>query len=169
MDARRLLRIYLQDHFAAAGAGVALARRVHAANAEGAFGQELWRLAEEVAADRWTMAEVLRSLDVEPSLVKGAVARVAESVSRAKPNGRLAGYSPLSRVLELETLAAGITAKAALWRSLDLALGRRRGDIDFRALHRSALDQARRAEQLRAEAARLAFAQPSVHAERTAA
>jgi hypothetical protein len=165
----RLLRIYLQDHFAASQAGVALARRVYAANAEGAFGQELWRLSEEVAADRWTLAQVLRRLDVEPSALKGAAARVSELLSRGKPNGRLTGYSPLSRVLELEALAAGITAKAALWRSLEVALGGRLGEIDFRALHGSALEQARRAEQLRVEAARLAFEQPSTRVERPAA
>jgi hypothetical protein len=161
----RLLRIYLQDHFAASHAGVAAARRVHAANSQGAFGRELWRLAEEVSADRWTLAEVLRRLDVEPSLLKGTVARIGEQVSRAK----LAGRSPLGRVLELEALAAGMTAKAALWRSLEVALGGRLGEIDFRALHRSALDQARRAEQLRVEAARIAFAQPAAETERTAA
>jgi hypothetical protein len=165
----RLLRIYLQDHFAASDAGVALARRVHAANAEGAFGRELWRLAEEVAADRWTLAEVLRRLDVEPSVLKGAAARISERLARGKPNGRLTGYSPLSRVLELEALAAGITAKAALWRSLEVTLGGRLGDIDFRELHRSAVEQARRAEQLRVEAARLAFEQPAAPAQRSAA
>ena len=165
----RLLRIYLQDHFAASQAGVSLARRVHAANPEGTFGRELWRLAEEIAADRWTLAEVLRRLDVEPSLLKGATARLFERLSRAKPNGQLTGYSPLSRVLELEALVAGVTAKAALWRSLEVTLGGRLGDVDFRALHRSALDQARRAEQLRVEAARSAFGERSPNTARTAA
>ena len=33
-------------------------------------------------------------------------------------NGRLLGYSPLSRVVELEGLVIGVYAKMALWRSL---------------------------------------------------
>jgi hypothetical protein len=36
-----------------------------------------------------------------------------------KPNGQLRGYAPLSRLLELETLLAGINGKGALWRALE--------------------------------------------------
>jgi hypothetical protein len=35
-----------------------------------------------------------------------------------KLNGQLRGYSPLSRVLELESLAVGIAGKEALWKAL---------------------------------------------------
>ena len=37
---------------------------------------------------------------------------------RLKPNGELFAPPALSRLIELETLSAGITGKAALWRSL---------------------------------------------------
>jgi hypothetical protein len=38
-------------------------------------------------------------------------------------NGRLLGYSPLSRLIELELLELGVHGKLALWRSLQ-RLGR---------------------------------------------
>ena len=154
----RLLRTYLQDHHAAAGAGVALARRARDANRAGPFGRELARLADEIAADRETLERVMDELGVPASRAKDGLAVAAERVARLKPNGRVRSYSPLSRVLELEALVSGITAKAALWRSLEVTLGGRVGGVDLRALHAAALDQARRAEELRVEAARIAFA-----------
>ena len=39
-------------------------------------------------------------------------------MGRLKPNGQLTGYSPLSRVVELEGLALGMTGKLALWKAL---------------------------------------------------
>ena len=41
-----------------------------------------------------------------------------EKVGRLKPNGQLTGYSPLSRVVELEGLALGVTGKLGLWKAL---------------------------------------------------
>ena len=46
---------------------------------------------------------------------------------RLKPNGQLTGYSPLSRVVELEGLALGITGKLALWKALRELWTRSRG------------------------------------------
>ena len=40
------------------------------------------------------------------------------SSGRLKPNGQLTGYSPLSRLVELEGLSLGITGKLGLWRAL---------------------------------------------------
>jgi hypothetical protein len=55
-----------------------------------------------------------------------------EIASRLKANGRLIGYSPLSRVLELEGLIMGITGKLEMWRSLQaIENGSRIGGVDF--------------------------------------
>ena len=43
---------------------------------------------------------------------------IAEVVGRLKTNGHLREYSPASRMIELEMLAAGITTKRNLWRAL---------------------------------------------------
>ncbi len=57
-------------------------------------------------------------LGVSRDRFKPIGAWVAEKVGRLKPNGQLRGYSPLSRVLELEGLAMGITGKKGLWEGL---------------------------------------------------
>ena len=57
-------------------------------------------------------------LGFRASKPKAAVAWVGEKVGRLKLNGQIRGYSPLSRVLELEALAVGVRGKLALWESL---------------------------------------------------
>ena len=64
------------------------------------------------------LESIMRVLHIEPSPIKPAVGAVGEVASRLKRNGRMFGYSPLSRLIELETLAAGIESKRNLWRSL---------------------------------------------------
>ena len=60
----------------------------------------------------------MASLGCQIDHVKLAVGWTAEKLARLKPNGRVFGYSPLSRLLELEALAGGIRGKRALWQSL---------------------------------------------------
>ena len=60
----------------------------------------------------------MEHLGVGENRVKVPIAWAAEKLGRLKPNGQLTGYSPLSRLVELEGLALGVTGKLALWRSL---------------------------------------------------
>lgn len=117
MDA--LLAIYLRDHHAAGRAGSALAQRV-ASNATlpAERRAELSEVAREVAEDLAMLESVMAALRVDPSVFKDRVALAVERLGRLKLNGRLVSRSPLSTVLELEALLAGITAKAAMWRAL---------------------------------------------------
>ncbi len=57
-------------------------------------------------------------LGVTENRVKMPIAWAAEKVGRLKPNGQLTGYSPLSRLIELEGPRARGDGKLALWRSL---------------------------------------------------
>lgn len=131
----RYLPIYLNDHLAGATVGVELARRVHASNRDNeAMAAALGRIAAEIEADRKTLEDVLERLGVSRDPLKPRAAWLLERLGRLKPNGQLRGYSPLSRVLELEGLAMGITGKLDLWRTLGgLELGVRAG-VDFDAL-----------------------------------
>lgn len=113
-----LLAIYLNDHLAAATGGRELARRAAASNRSSDYGPFLKRLAEEIAEDRESLLLIMHVLDVRVDPVKVMVGWGAEKVGRLKLNGRLLGYSPLSRLIELETLGVGLYAKLALWRSL---------------------------------------------------
>jgi len=60
----------------------------------------------------------VRALGADISPAKPALAWVAEKAGRLKLNGRLRGYSPLSRLIELEGLETGVAAKRSLWQSL---------------------------------------------------
>jgi hypothetical protein len=128
----RYLAIYLNDHLAGATVGVELARRGHASNrGDSAFGEPLGWICKEIEEDRATLEQVIDRLGFSRSRVKPAGAWVAEKLGRLKLNGRLRGYSPLSRVLELEGLLIGITGKMALWETLAELEGVERLGIDF--------------------------------------
>lgn len=96
--------------------------------------------------------------DVRRQQTRLSLARLTELATRLKPNGRLVGYSPLSRVLELEGLTIGIKGKLGLWRSLE-TLDHDSGvpDLDYTALATRAKDQRDRVEELRVRAAREAL------------
>lgn len=108
------LAIYLNDHLAGATGGLELARRVARENPDGQLGESLRRLATEIEEDREQLLRIMEALDVGRDRIKVAGGWAAEKAGRLKPNGRLFGYSPLSRVIELEGLIAGVNAKLAL-------------------------------------------------------
>jgi hypothetical protein len=156
----RLLGIYLNDHLAGATAGSALARRALANNRGTQLGTVLERVAAEIEEDRRELLRVMRLLDVEPGTVKRGLALAAERIGRLKLNGQLTGYSPLSRVVELEGLVIGIEGKKSLWLNLrdGAKLGARLEGVDLdRLIARAERQQAALAAE-RAEAGHLAFA-----------
>jgi hypothetical protein len=156
-EVSNMLRTYLQDHHAGSTAGLELARRAAGSNAESEYGPELARLADEIEADRDALDEVMSHLGVKPSTVKDAAGWTAEKLGRLKPNNSLVGYSPLSRVVELEGLMIGVTGKLALWESLRTTVGATLDGIDFDQLGTRAADQRSRLEALRKRAAAEAF------------
>jgi hypothetical protein len=156
----RLLAIYLNDQLALGVAGRELARRAERENAGTELGAFLQRLALDVTEDVDTLERIMKRLDLPLSSVKPPLALVAERVARLKPNGRVRGYSPLSRLLELESLALGLEGKKVLWSNLrDLAgVNGRLDDIDFEALIERARRQRDELEPHRVEAGRIALA-----------
>jgi hypothetical protein len=159
---RKRLRIFLQDHLAAATAGLELAKRTRGANEGTDYGEPLARLADEIEADRRALEATLVDLGFGPDRPKNLGAWAGEKVGRLKLNGQLKGYSPLSRVLELEGLIAGISAKLSLWRILvEVAAEEPRLDTDhLRRLIDRGEAQRRTVEELRTLAAREAFLGP---------
>ena len=152
-----LLRTYLQDHHAGSTVGVELARRTAGANQDTEFGEALARIADEIAEDRESLERVMERLGVKPHRVKDAGGWVAEKLGRLKPNNRLLGYSPLSRVIELEGLLIGVTGKLALWEALRDSVGDSLDGVDFVALGDRARDQRAGLEDMRRRAAVEAF------------
>ena len=154
-NSEKLLAIYLNDHLAGATAGVELARRLRASNRDEPFAQALEDLCAEIETDYSSLESAMERLGVPRGKLKPAAAWAGEKLGRLKPNGQARGYSPLSRVLELEILTIGITGKLRLWAALD----RSRGDqgIDFKRLAERARQQRDKVEELHREAVTLAF------------
>lgn len=119
------------------------------------------RLCEEIEADRDTLERVMEELGVGKDHLKPAAAWLAEKLGRLKPNGQLRGYSPLSRLVELEGLYIGISGKSRLWKVLDGTASGRLPGTDFAALGARADAQRTEVEQLQEEAARLAISSPT--------
>jgi hypothetical protein len=155
---RKLLAIYLNDHLAGATAGVELARRSESANRGSDFGSFLHELGVEIESDRRELADLMGRLGIAQDRLKVAAAWTAEKVGRLKPNGALTGYSPLSRVLELEALSGGVEAKLSLWRALgELSADARLGDFDSERFIERARSQLEGLERHHRHAARLAL------------
>jgi hypothetical protein len=153
---RRLLAIYLNDHLAGATLGMELALRAARENTGSELGNFLEEvLLPEIRDDRQTLERLMGRLGIEPSRPKVAAAWAAEKVGRLKLNGELTRYSPLSRLLELEGLTAGIEGKRALWLALEATVGSGGAveGFDFRALADRAESQRKRLETHRLAAA----------------
>lgn len=151
--ANRFLSIYLNDHLAGATVGVELARRIRAGNRDDAeLGRPISDLCGEIEADRDTLERVMRQLGIRRDPLKVKAGWLAEKAGRLKLNGQLRGYSPLSRVIELEGLCLGITGKIEIWRTLRRALGGEWSGFDFVALEERALRQREVADDLQSRA-----------------
>lgn len=115
----RPLAIYLQDHLAGATAGAELAHRARDSNEDEAeLGDFLKTLARQIDEDRGVLIEMMDHLGIDRSRVKISGAWVGERLGRLKLNGQLTGYSPLSRLIELEGLTIGVAGKRSLWQNL---------------------------------------------------
>ena len=135
--------------------GVELARRALKENRENDYGRFLAALAGDIAQDRRTLIELMERLAIPRSKVKVPAAWALEKVGRLKLNGRIRGYSPLSRLIEFEGLAGGIEAKRAMWLTLlkIQANDERLRDFGLESLAARAGDQRQRLEPHRLAAA----------------
>jgi hypothetical protein len=156
----RRLAIYLNDHLAGSVVGTELAKRALRENRGSSFGELLEWLLRQILEDQATLQRLMAELGVSESRLKRALALALERVGRLKLNGQLTGYSPLSRLVELEGLMLGVTGKRALWIALQEIAGTepRLREFDFDELRRRAEEQLATLERLRIEAARLALA-----------
>jgi len=113
-----LIHIYLNDHLAGATAALEVARRSRASNSGNHFGSFLASLVTELEEDQNALEDIMDRLGVRRNPAKQAGAWLAEKVGRLKLNGRIMGYSDLSRLIELEGLTMGIEGKLSLWCNL---------------------------------------------------
>src|SRR3982751_4422305 len=116
------LAIYMNDQLALGVLWREIARRSARSNHGTETGAAVGRVAHAIAEDVATFERMMRELKIPKAHAKPVLAMVGERVGRLKPNGRLRGYSPLSRFEELDVLVMGIDGKVVLWQNLrDLA------------------------------------------------
>lgn len=118
MGSRKLLGIYLNDHTAAAVGGIELVRRTLKNNRGTALGDYLQTMEDELKEDQQILKKLLAKVGISESRIKQGAMWVAEKIGRLKLNGQLTGYSPLSRVYDLEGLQMAVTGRIALLRGL---------------------------------------------------
>jgi hypothetical protein len=154
------LRIYMNDQLALGILWREVARRAQRANTGTDLGEALASVAAGIAQDVDTFEAIMRRLEIPRSRVKPSLAVAAERLGRLKLNGRVLGYSPLSRFEELDFLIMGIDGKKTLWANLrDLAgVAVRLPDVDFDQLIERAQDQRSQLEPFHARAGREALA-----------
>lgn len=115
---QKLLSVYLNNHLTGATGGVELFRRAAQQHSGSPRGEELGRLTAEVEADRLTLLDLMSRLDVAENKAISSLGWAGEKLGRLKPNGYLVRRSPLSDVLELESLRVAIAGKHAGWQVL---------------------------------------------------
>ncbi|SEG66227.1 hypothetical protein SAMN04489712_108174 [Thermomonospora echinospora] len=150
-----VLGIYLNDHLIGATGGTELAKRIAKAHRGTPAGPELDRLATEVAEDRRELMGMMTALGVPIRRYKVLIGWLGEKLGRLKPNGRLLRRSPLSSVIEFETMRLGVEGKRSAW-SLLRRLAERDRRLDAARLDRlleRAERQSRLLEEMRVRAA----------------
>lgn len=153
-DPHHWLGIYLNDHLAGVTARMELARRVAGSHQDAEHRKRLAGLAADIAADRQSLLQLMRSVGVPARGRKIVAGWMTEKATRLKPNANVLIRSPLRDLIELEALYLGIQGKAARWRVL-LAASSSDGLLDqhqLRVLLDRAGDQLAIVEELRIQA-----------------
>jgi hypothetical protein len=150
------LTIYLQSHHAATMAAVEHCRRMAEENEGTEFEEGMARFVKEFERERRELRGVLDALKVEPSLLKMGTAWAGEKINRLGMIGKLSGYSALGRVMDLETLWAGVQTRIGLWRMLRLLQTDypQLDSFDFEKLEKQSWNQLERLLELHTAAAK---------------
>ena len=152
---KKLLGIYINDHLAGHVAGLELARRTASSNEGTDLGHFLKGFVDDLEQEKQVIEQALESVDSDPARIKMMAAWIAEKAGRLKLNGQVTGYSPLSRVLEVEAMGNGVASKIDLWKTL-LRVGVQTG-ADLSALIERAEAQRTELETQRQQALSEAF------------
>ncbi len=154
----RLLAIYLDDHVAVVVGTRELVKRMLGQTRDEAIRSFLEELQPELEHSERELTRALEELGRRPSIAKRTAAWLAEKAGRIKPNGNISGYSPLTRVVELEYLATALELERSCWRTLHAAAPQlARPDGAFAAEAKRVEQRLQLADDLRQEAAEAAL------------
>lgn len=148
---------YLNDHMA--GSVVAIELLEYLESAHETMRPIVADIRADIEADRRELESLMLRQRVTVSRSRKAVAWLAEKMTELKLRVDDSSGGPLRRLEALETVALGIEGKRALWRTLAALAPVRPGlrGVDYESLERRAVEQRRRVETLRMDAARAAL------------
>lgn len=112
------LGIYLNDHLAVLAGAEELVDRSLQSNRGTPLGEFLQSLLDSIREDRNALESLMDEREVKQNWAKTGGAWLAERVGRLKLNGELTGYSPLSRLVEIEGIGLALEARRAFWATL---------------------------------------------------
>jgi hypothetical protein len=126
------------------------------------LGDFLERIGPELEADREGIERAMELLGVRRDPFKRGFGWSAEKLGRLKLNGQLTGYSPLSRLVELEGMNAIVNGNLAAWQSLQMTVGDELAELGLPDRIKRCESQRAELERFRMEAAREALAEEPV-------
>ena len=115
---KQLLTIYLSDHLAGATGAVQRLSRMYSQYTDLDMHAELVTLTSQIMQDRTVLLDIIERVGVRPQRLKLVAGRFGEVLGRLKRNGRVWSRSPLTPLVEIEAIHAGVAAKLSLWQSL---------------------------------------------------
>ncbi len=116
---QKLLTVYLSDHLAGATGAIQRLTQMTSQDAHLSVREELIALTSEVRDDRSVLLGMIRKIGVQPQRHKAVAGRFGEVLGRLKRNGRVWSRSPLTPLIEIEAIQAGVAGKLSLWQSLE--------------------------------------------------
>ncbi len=115
---KQLLTIYLSDHLTGATGAVQRLSQMTSQHTDLDMHAELVTLTSQIKQDRAVLLDIIERVGVRPQRHKLVAGRFGEALGRVKRNGRVWSRSPLTPLVEIEAIQAGVAAKLSLWQSL---------------------------------------------------
>jgi hypothetical protein len=153
------LATYLHDHLAGSVVALELLEHLEKAHAGSELAPFFARLRADIAADQDQLKGLMGRLDVSVGSLRSAVAWFAEKAGRLKLRMDDSSGGEFRLLEGCELIAIGIDGKRALWLALaevSAAVPQLRGP-DYDRLVARAVEQRRRIEPVRLDAARAAL------------
>jgi hypothetical protein len=153
------LGTYLNDHLAGATAALELMQHLEKVQVDTAMKSFLAELRREVTEEREELVALMHRLQIEQSPTRKAMGWFAEKMARLKLQLDDATGGELRLFEALEFLVIGLEGKRALWEAL-AAVAEEQPELqgtNYTGLIQHSKAQHRRAEELRREAAKVAF------------
>jgi hypothetical protein len=151
------LATYLNDHLAGSVVAVDILEQLEKSKDE--LASQFAALRIDIESDRADLKTLMNSLEISESWPRKAAAWSAAKMTEVKLWLEDEASGPLRRLELIEAVALGIDGKLALWRSLAAAaeLAAHLRSVDYNRLEQRAIEQRRKAEDIRVRFAKVAL------------